>query len=106
MKHPHVREKLGLPDKSGEHPHAPVDSGKSHELDGLEASFTVPMFKKPIQELSLLELFNVSDCFSGLPSSFVDLLFVVSFFILIIAIVYSSPSNIYQRGNKIEQFHF
>ncbi|KAJ0810826.1 putative membrane insertase YidC/ALB3/OXA1/COX18, tetratricopeptide-like helical domain superfamily [Helianthus annuus] len=55
MKHPHVREKLGLPDKL-----APVNSGTSHELDGLESTFTVPMVKKPIQELSILELFNLS----------------------------------------------
>ncbi|KAJ0784428.1 hypothetical protein HanLR1_Chr01g0031961 [Helianthus annuus] len=55
MKHPHVREKLGLPDKL-----APMNSGTSHELDGLESTFTVPMVKKPIQELSILELFNLS----------------------------------------------
>ncbi|KAK9050879.1 hypothetical protein SSX86_030151 [Deinandra increscens subsp. villosa] len=55
MKHPHVREKLGLPDKL-----APLDSGKSHEIDGLESTFSVPLVKKPIQELSVLELFNLS----------------------------------------------
>ncbi|KAI7743811.1 hypothetical protein M8C21_031230, partial [Ambrosia artemisiifolia] len=55
MKNPHVREKLGLPDKL-----AAVDSGKSHELDGLESTFTVPLVKKPIQELSALELYNLS----------------------------------------------
>lgn len=55
MKNPHVREKLGLPDKL-----APVDSGKSHEINGLESAFTVPLVKKPVQELSVLELFNVS----------------------------------------------
>ncbi|KAJ9552761.1 hypothetical protein OSB04_016806 [Centaurea solstitialis] len=55
LKHPLVREKLGLPDKS-----APVDSRNSSEMDGLEATFTVPLVKKPIQDLSLLELFNLS----------------------------------------------
>ncbi|XP_071714417.1 ALBINO3-like protein 2, chloroplastic [Rutidosis leptorrhynchoides] len=55
LKHPHVREKLGLPDKL-----SPVDSGNSRSMDGLEATFTVPMVKKPIQELSLLELFNLA----------------------------------------------
>ncbi|KAI3517845.1 hypothetical protein L1887_17065 [Cichorium endivia] len=55
LKHPHVREKLGLPDKL-----APVKSENSREMDGLEATFTVPLVKKPIQELSLLELFNLS----------------------------------------------
>nr|GEU39491.1 albino3-like protein 2, chloroplastic [Tanacetum cinerariifolium] len=55
MKHPLVREKLGLPAKL-----APVDSGQSRDLDGLEATFTVPLVKKPIHELSLLEIFNLS----------------------------------------------
>ncbi|KAL8218171.1 hypothetical protein R6Q57_021544 [Mikania cordata] len=55
MKHPHVREKLGLPDKL-----APVDSRKSHEIDGLESTFTAPLVKKSVQELSVLELFNLS----------------------------------------------
>ncbi|PWA50546.1 hypothetical protein CTI12_AA472520 [Artemisia annua] len=55
MKHPLVREKLGLPDKL-----APVDSGQSRDMDGLEATFTVPLVKKPIHELSLLEIFNLS----------------------------------------------
>ncbi|CAI9295508.1 unnamed protein product [Lactuca saligna] len=55
LKHPQIREKLGLPDKS-----APLESEKTHEMDGLEATFTVPLVKKPIQELSLLELFNLS----------------------------------------------
>ncbi|KAK1411357.1 hypothetical protein QVD17_37905 [Tagetes erecta] len=53
MKNPHVREQLGLPDKL-----APVDFGKSHEIIGLES--TVPLVKKPVQELSVLELFNLS----------------------------------------------
>ncbi|XP_024965047.1 ALBINO3-like protein 3, mitochondrial isoform X1 [Cynara cardunculus var. scolymus] len=55
FKHPLVREKLGLPDKS-----APVDPRNSREMDGLEATFTVPLVKKPIQGLSVLELFNLS----------------------------------------------
>lgn len=55
LKHPSVREKLGLPDKL-----APVDSRESGEIDGLEKAFTVPLVKKPIQDLSLLELFNLS----------------------------------------------
>ncbi|KAI3802356.1 hypothetical protein L1987_30487 [Smallanthus sonchifolius] len=55
MKNPHVREKLGLPDKL-----APVDSVKLSETDGLESLFTVPMVKKPVQDLSVLELFNLS----------------------------------------------
>ncbi|GJU48430.1 albino3-like protein 2, chloroplastic, partial [Tanacetum coccineum] len=55
MKHPLVREKLGLPDKL-----ARVDSGQSRDMDGLEATFTVPLVKKPIHELSLLEIFNLS----------------------------------------------
>ncbi|KAI3695728.1 hypothetical protein L1987_78728 [Smallanthus sonchifolius] len=55
MKNPHVREKLGLPDKL-----APVNSVKSSETDGLESLFTVPLVKKPVQDLSVLELFNLS----------------------------------------------
>ncbi|XP_076935040.1 ALBINO3-like protein 2, chloroplastic [Bidens hawaiensis] len=55
MKHPHVREKLGLPDKL-----APENSGKSPEMDGLESIFTVPLVKKRIQELSVLEIYNLS----------------------------------------------
>nr|XP_043613920.1 ALBINO3-like protein 2, chloroplastic isoform X2 [Erigeron canadensis] len=55
MKHPLVREKLGLPDKL-----VPADTEKTHEMDGLEATFIVPAGKKAIHELSQLELYNLS----------------------------------------------